>query len=157
MVKCDHLISLIEINLKIFIYSKYISIVSFYINISQFISKTRGLFFGGSVNHNYMCCLECSMVFEFADKSKYSRQLTTVRMWVERHYLENMIFGLTHSEHVDECDRIFSSTLIEETPKQYFKNCSTQTKSCLLQKEYELSPSDSTEVYSRDSKVTSQR
>lgn len=144
-------------NLKIFIYSKFIMIVSFYINISQFINKTRGFFFGGSVNYNYMCCLECSMVFGFADISKYSKQLTAVRMWVGMHYLENMTFGLMHSERVDECDHIFSSSLIKETPKQYFKNCTTQTKSCLLQKEYELSPSDSTEVYSRDSKVTSQQ
>lgn len=107
MVKCDHLISLIKMNLKIFIYSKFIMIVSFYINVSQFINKTRGLFFGGSVNYNYMCCLEWSMVFGFADISKYSKQLTAVRMWVGMHYLENMTFGLMHSERVDECDHIF--------------------------------------------------
>jgi len=43
---------LTQIILKIFMYSKLIIIASFYITISQFINKIRGLFFGGSINHS---------------------------------------------------------------------------------------------------------
>lgn len=71
---------------------------SFIQNLSSllhFISKLASLLInpedwqeggGRSLNHNCMCCSENSMVFGFADKFNYNRQLTTVGMWVATHY-----------------------------------------------------------------------
>lgn len=73
MYSFNKLVCLIQNSLKIFIYSKFIIISSFHIKIAQFINKNRGLCCGGSVNHNYMCCLEYSMAFGFADKLKCNR------------------------------------------------------------------------------------
>jgi len=41
------------------------------------------------------------MVLGFTDKLKYNRQLATVRMWVAMRYVEKVLFGLMHCEHVD--------------------------------------------------------